>query len=350
MKLDAALSKLEERARGALRCEWCRYLLRDHPSLLRQTLADVIRPGDSPEKYLEYSCPWCGSSIAFAVGNLDTRQAECLRLYWGKANGERFRDPRVYAAEQWFYLHRTALKFLERARPDAPPPKPKPYRNQLPGRRADVPKDQRRAEVEEAERKAVEERGRRFFRRMRVEEKRRYGPHTFPLYAEVKAVLGVKAERLFSFSGPEAYSSQVAFEALRHLRACALCEPVLWGKVLPETAEAIAEAEGLARPYFEEVERRRVEREAREERERLEREAREQRTRVARPTPAISVARVAPEPPAGRPDLKPVSIPNPWELGKNEVKPKLPPDDGTDPYYAMKKVIYEHTGVWPPSG
>jgi hypothetical protein len=206
------------------------------------------------------------------------------------------------------------------------------------------------------ERAELKRRAYAFLHKQREREERLYGPRTFPLVARLKEL--EKAIHVSPFDGSEHRTpDEIKALKLAALTRCQeACELVLWGEVEEatrveaeareaETASLKAEREQEKR---EREERQKREREEREEKYRLEREQRE-RERLERATRRVPAqGRAASDSPTRSSIFW--NKPEEPEPRMNEVKPKLPPDDGTDPYYAMKKVIYEQTGVWPPSG
>lgn len=294
--IDRRLSDLEQRARAVLRCEWCRYALR------RVRGPQQIPPGADPADYVTEVCPWCGTRAVFSIGSLDRRTRDCLLLSYTKESGERFRDARVYAAGSWRAYFLAARSWLKSYHVAVAPHLPRErivqavHARGLAGGQTPAPapnvwtrKERKLAEAERDETAALKERGLRFIGRMRAEEKRKYGPHTFPLAGEIKTLL---AEPYEPSKLPGGYpeigpGERDARRALQLCRAAELCELALWGETQTETREALAElapaVEAFDGARAAKV-REQEERKRREEEERQRRED-ERRARLASPKP-----------------------------------------------------------------
>lgn len=269
--IDRALSKAEARAAEVLRCDWCLYAVTS-PSLSYDT-------GDTPpEKLIPVTCRWCGWHVVYGVEGLGAREVEALRVYLTAGAEDRFRDPRVYAAEEWYPLIANGRKWLgsyRRALEAEPPVTPR----RIIRATGDV-RDAARKQAEAAARgrEAVKTRAFAFMRRMRAEEKKRFGPHSFPLASEVRAIKSEEVRPSISryrIGSSPSWAEQSAREASKCFRAAALCEAALWGGVLEETREALAELTPAVEAFDAERARKQAERE-REEREREERWKRQQ--------------------------------------------------------------------------
>jgi hypothetical protein len=280
--IDKRLSKLEALASDVLPCDWCRATLEHRP--LFYTTA-----GLAPGSFISVSCRWCGWYVVYGVGDLDAREVETLTLYFNAAPGDRFRDPRVFASEHWFSERRNGRKWLaayRRFKEGLPPVE----RKRLPAH-ASRPADKvgRKAEEAKREREALLDRGRTFTRLMRSKERKEFGPHSFPLAMQVKAIQDEEVETYRTGGVP--WGETVARKTSKCFRVVELCEVALWGAVLPETREALAEV-SAALEAFEAERERAAEQKAREEAERAEARAREMREYESRVRPVTSPAPV----------------------------------------------------------
>jgi hypothetical protein len=294
---DRRLAALEAKARAVLRCEWCRYALR------RVSGRQEMPRGANHADYLTHVCPWCGAATIYAIGRVDWRTRQCLRLASAKANGERFRDARVYAAEVWAIYRRAGQTWLATWRESvavatiaasAPPERRTPARPVTRAPNVWEHKEQRRAAAERDERAALKERGLKFLRRMRAEEKRRHGPYAFPLAGDIKAILAEPYEPHLLPGGPlcgDARSETTARRALQLYGAAELCELALWGEALTETRAALAELRPVVEGFDAERATKLREQEERKQREEAERQRREDERRAqlaAREQPRVS--------------------------------------------------------------
>jgi hypothetical protein len=101
----------------------------------------------------------------------------------------------------------------------------------------------------------------------------------------VKTILAEKVETIIAGVGRISWGEQVAREAMKCLRAMELCEGALWGEVLAETREALAEMLAAVEAFTAERERAAVEklRQEEEQREAQERARREREGLMSAP-------------------------------------------------------------------
>jgi hypothetical protein len=129
------------------------------------------------------------------------------------------------------------------------------------------------------EREELKERAFSFIQRMHKIEEKEFAPHTFPLAAELQAL-----EKPDSFGWIPGTHKRMEHEeitarkVLYYARVLEACERVLWGKVLPETKDAMMELGTIIQRFEDdraqkarEEEEEKARREAERERERLER-------------------------------------------------------------------------------
>jgi hypothetical protein len=264
-----------------------------------------------------------------------------LSLHLNAGPADRFRDPKTFAAEHWYATRVGAHKWVASYRrfKEGLPPVHRPSAYAVP-KPAD--KVEKRAVETKREREARLERGRAFVRLMRSKEKKEYGPHSFPLAAQVKAINAEKVETIIPGVGRMPWGEQSACEALKCFRVLELCEVAIWGEVLDETREALAEMSSAVEAFVVEREqaaaeklRQEEERRAEDEQRRAEREqqrARADYTAASAVTP-IRPAQESPVPrfraPAARSfDLtgahvpepaRMVTVPDPADPSKNMV-------------------------------
>jgi hypothetical protein len=298
MNLGGRLAKLEARAATVVRCAWCRYHLVNFTPALR---AEVERgaAGERPVVYDTVTCPWCGHKYQQALGRVTEREAETIRLWYHKFDGETYTDERAYAAQRWWRF-RWEKEAAEEFDDDAPRPAANPdYRGGYGRGRQERPKESKAVRA----RRELKEEADAIVRRARAREERLYGPRAFPLEETLKGLQGDCARYAHLYDKEDGHRGRSAEEIkarrlLAYARCMEACELVLWGEAEDETARALetlpAEVERLA-------EAGRAEKREKEERERREREEWErqrlERLAVARPAPA------SPAPPAADSDF-----------------------------------------------
>jgi hypothetical protein len=280
MSLGARLARLEAKAEAVVRCAWCRYHLVSFTPALRAKI-EQKDGGERPVVYDIFTCPWCGHKFQQALGRVTEREAESLRLWYHKFDGETYTDERAYAAWRWWHF-RWEKQITEQADEDAPRPAASPVYGGSYGRgRQERPKESRAVRA----RRELKEEAVVLVRKAREREKRLYGPRTFPLEEALKELAKDCAHYMHSHDKEDSgYRARSAAEVkARQLLAYAgcmeACELALWGEVEEETARALAtlpaEAERLE-------ETGRAEKREKEERERREREERDRQRREER--------------------------------------------------------------------
>ncbi len=270
MKIDSRLSRLEQRAKRTLKCDWCRYALHDTPpSKRRKYDAD-------PNSRISVFCPHCGTEYSVDVSGLDQYEREATILHYKREKGALYREEQVYAAIQWL-LHSRLLKLwrsgdLDKEKAEARKKAKEQDRYQ---KVSEKKKDDRYTR----ERAELKGRAYRFIQRAQEKEEKEYAPHTFPLAAEVERI--EKPDSLEWIPGTYKkmeYEEAVARRVLYNANVMESCESVLWGSVLPDTDAAITELKST----IQRVEDERAQKMREEEEEKARREAERERERLER--------------------------------------------------------------------
>jgi hypothetical protein len=295
MNLGSRLAKLEAKAAAVVRCAWCRYNLVSFTPALRAKF-EQKGEGERPVVYDILTCPWCGHKYQQALGHVTEREAESLRLWYHKYDGETYTDERAYAAQLWWGF-RWEKQATEEFDDDAPRPAANSdYRGNYGRGRQERPKESQAVRA----RRELKEEADSIVRKARAREKRLYGPRSFPLEETLKGLRGDCQRYAHLHDEEDGYRARSAAEVkarrlLAYARCMEACELALWGEVEEETARALetlpAEIERLA-------EVGRAEKREKEERERREREERErqrlERLGIARPAPTTPQAEASP--------------------------------------------------------
>jgi hypothetical protein len=266
MRIDSQLAKLEQRAKRALRCAWCLYILHDiPPTEQKQYKAD-------PQSHGSAKCPYCGTTFTVNLSGLDQYEREANMLCYLHEWGGQYRDERFYAAGVWM-THRRIIKGWQAG--ELSEEKSEARQRRMQARRNEKNKGNRRAR----ERAEVKERALSFLQRMNEKEEKEFAPHSFPLAAEIEAM---KEPDSFGFIPGTykkmVYDENVAHRMLYRVSVMEACERVLWGKVLPQTKAVKGELDAVIQRC--EAERAQKEREAEEEKAR--RDAERERERLER--------------------------------------------------------------------
>jgi hypothetical protein len=371
MRLDAKLSKLEQKAKTTLRCDWCRFSLHDmSPS------SQKAKESASAD-YMQAACSWCGSVYSVNLIGLSENQRTALKIFYMKNDGECYRDERVAAANDWFHASLVVAKWaggklekeFERGEEKAKN-QPSYYRQ---------PKQKKKSRHAQAQAE-IKDQAYKFLRKMALQEQKLHGPAKHTLHARIEALAHLQLDLLGYAPKPFNHEKMTAKEkAVRtiiyKLSVMQLCEPVIWGKVLPDTAEALLLAEKLAKEFEEERERVKLEREE-TERQREEERQRQREEYLAR-TRSQQPAHVPPVP--GQPAnsahddflrramgetaynamRKAQGLANNSHAtdaqGRRRIEtPYISPDQGSMPppndgtlRYQQKLAHYRLTGVWP---
>lgn len=272
MRLDALLSKLEKQAKVTLRCDWCRYYLVDTPPL---NPGRKVEPID-PDRLL-VSCPWCATEFGTSLKGLDERQREAMRIFYRKADGESYRDARVYAADAWFYAANVVKRWVVGELAEE-----KVQARVSAGHQARYDARSKAEDRQARERAELKKRADRFAERMAAREEELYGPHKHDLPARIEALEKLEPPAHGMAPGTYQrmdYDEKLARQILYRASIMLVCEPVLWGECLPETSAALAAAQAVIKRAEDERERERVEKE-RKKREAEEARARERAARL----------------------------------------------------------------------
>lgn len=233
MKIDSRLSKLEQRAKVILRCDWCRYVLRDTP------LSEEKKYADDPQSFLNIPCLYCGTEYCIDVSKYDEFERDAAVIHYGQERGAFYRDERAFAASEW-NVHRITLKQWRAG--DLNKEKVEARKKAKKERRYQQRFEKKKEDRYTRERAELRERADSFLRRMYEEEAEEYGPATFPLADEVYGI--EEPDSLGWIPGTDKemeYEETIARKVLYSARVMEACERVLWGKVLPETEAAINE-------------------------------------------------------------------------------------------------------------
>jgi hypothetical protein len=279
MNLGTRLARLEQKAAVVVRCAWCRYHLETVTPARREQMRREAG-GERPIVYASVTCPWCGHAFSVALGRVTEREAESLRLWYHKYDGETYTDERAYAARLWWGF-RWEKQATEEFDDDAPRPAANPdYRGNYGRGRQERPKESRAVRA----RRELKEEAAAVVRKARAREERLYGPRSFPLEERLKGLRGDCQRYTHLYDAEDGHRRRSAEEIkarqlLAYARCMEACELVLWGEAEGETARARetlhAEVEMLE-------EAGRAEKREKEERERREREERERQRREER--------------------------------------------------------------------
>lgn len=288
MNLGARLARLEAKASMVVRCAWCRYHLEAVTPARREQMQREAE-GARPVVYASLTCPWCGHVFSVTLGRVTEREAETLRLWYHKYDGETYTDGRAYAAWRWWRF-RWEKQAVEEAGEDAARPSARPDHGASYGRgKQERPKESREVRA----RRELKEQADAIVRKAREREQRLYGPRSFPLEETLKELAKDCYHFAHSYDDEEGgYRARSAAEIkarqlLAYARCMEACELALWGEVEEETARALealpAEVERFAKAGRAE----KREKEERGQRERDERERqRVERLGIARPSSA----------------------------------------------------------------
>jgi hypothetical protein len=172
MKIDGRLTKLEQRAKRTLRCDWCRYILHDSPPSMQKLYAA------DPNSHITVYCPYCGTEFRVNVSACDEHERDVTVLCYNREWGAVYRDPRVFAAIQWCIHQPTLIKwrtgFLANEKVEA---RRKTREQELSKQRYEKKKEDRVTRA----RKELKERAFSFIQQMHDREEKEFGPHSFPL-------------------------------------------------------------------------------------------------------------------------------------------------------------------------
>jgi hypothetical protein len=294
MKVDGRLTKLEQRAKVTLRCDWCLYALHDvSPSTQKKYAAD-------PNLRINASCPYCGTVYGINASSRDENEHEATIIYYKAKRGALYRDKRVFAAIYWL-THKVTLK---RWRANYWALDKVTARNKAKEQRIQQQRyEKKKKDRYVREREELKERAFNFINKMRAKEEQEFAPHTFSLAAELESI--EKPDRLGFISGTHKrmeYEEILARRVLYAVQVMASCERVLWGKVLSETEGAMIEISSIIQRCEEE----RAQKAREEAEEKAKQEAERERARLERL--GITPEPVRPQSPPARPS--PVWIDN----------------------------------------
>lgn len=331
MRLDSKLAKLERDAKATLRCAWCRFILVDTPP------SQVKAVAANPLDYVPTVCAWCGNSYSLNLTGLTEHQREAVLIYYGKENGEIYTDKRVAAANTWFHASLVVASWKDGKlqkqfeREERKVTSHQTYQQQ----RAEEKRKQALAAKPQAK---IKERAYAFYRKMAQREEKLYAPAKHNLQVEIDALAHLQINSFGYAPEPHKFVKMSAKEkAIRTViykaSVMQVCEVVIWGKVLPVTAEIIKHAKNLAQSFVEERDHKQREK---EEAERLRQEERE-RERLERET------RTA----AGRSHHPPAPMLLAQDTSIGAISRQIPADDGRDPLYYRRLQYYRESGVWP---
>jgi hypothetical protein len=266
----------------------------------------------TPGDFLTTTCCWCASVYSTDLRGLSEHQRASIRIFYRQDNGEIYLDERVCAADTWFHASRVVESWQrgelqkELEREEAKRQQSYQWRRQ-----AEQRKKSRRA-LAQAE---LKEKAYKFLRKMAERERDLYGPHHHDLPARIDALAHLQPSAIGYAPAPHSYIKMGVEEiatrtAVYKLSVMMVCEPVIWGKALPETEKILIEAQAAIKKFEDERDQKAREKEEAEREAAVEREAarlaRSMPAPVHRPTPSAAVSefwRSEDETPGGSPSV-----------------------------------------------
>lgn len=253
MRLASRVAKLESKHKQILRCPWCRFALHDVPPTVEQ------QHKANPDSVMSTTCWYCGTKYVVPLRGLNKHQRVVLSLISNSHPTKQFIEERVHAALIWSSLYRSEVKEYEKAKQGRTEPSTQEHSAAWHDQKA-------KRERDRVEQRALD------FCQAQLErfERLAKGPKSFPLDKTIEQIehefptfgYDKQIDEVLQNLGFEKYSQRASGLRsalatcnlhLQNLKKREVCEVVIWGKALLETAQEINFFEELKQQETEET-------------------------------------------------------------------------------------------------
>ena len=273
MSLANRITKLNRQAKATLRCDWCRYSLRD-------MLPDEEKKAKASPLTVKIHCRHCGTEITYDLSKYSQRGLEIFRLTNQRPPGEMFRDERVYAATLYSYFEKYRKAWVKLASMSDEEFEKEIERRRL---RRSQPKEEKKLSREQLRYKELKEKAYAFMEQANKEEEERYGPAKHKLAEEVETLKDILPDNVETpYYAPIKMTEKTARNALYFSLVIAKLEIALWGKPRASVNDGINKFSQVVQGFVDERAKVIREREEMEAKRKAEREAEEERRRAER--------------------------------------------------------------------